>query len=529
MSDVQNLTPPYINFMGSPSYRIQSALTRLEIMAASCFFGEPKYYGDDIETAGGHTYAVSDSREMADKLGEKIIQVPLKSSASHNLTLAIDSALDEDPEGTLQLAVRLRNLDHIRTTPQVILVRASKHPKVTGTSLVSRYAPYIAVRPDEVGVQKMYHDSTYGARRYPAALKRFWASKLESLSPYQVAKYKSTGKLVDVVNVSHPKPTEALTGLVRGSLSDLDTGETWERLISSRGSSLQTWMEAIPHMGHMALLRNIRNFRKHGVPFEAFVPRLLASAEGGRQIPFRYASAYFANKDAGPDLRRALNECMKSSLGLVPTFRGNVLALCDNSGSAHQPLSSMSGASVSTVANLSAILAAFTATGQGTVGVFGDRYRDLTVTVRDDILTTLDTVERMGDSVGQSTENGVWVALHKALEHSQHWDHIFIYSDMQCGHGGLYGTEGVPPSYRAKNGPNRNTIDVPHMINLYRQKVNPKVNVYLVQVAGYSDTIIPECYPRTFLLGGWGDGILRFADRMATIFDGSEKTQGHVV
>jgi hypothetical protein len=38
--------------------------------------------------------------------------------------------------------------------------------------------------------------------------------------------------------------------------------------------------------------------------------------------------------------------------------------------------------------------------------------------------------------------------------------------------------------------------------------------VYLVQVAGYQDTLIPEFYDRTYILGGWGDGLLKFADKM---------------
>lgn len=37
----------------------------------------------------------------------------------------------------------------------------------------------------------------------------------------------------------------------------------------------------------------------------------------------------------------------------------------------------------------------------------------------------------------------------------------------------------------------------------------------MVQVAGYQDTIIPEFYDKTYILGGWGDGLLRFAASMS--------------
>jgi hypothetical protein len=45
--------------------------------------------------------------------------------------------------------------------------------------------------------------------------------------------------------------------------------------------------------------------------------------------------------------------------------------------------------------------------------------------------------------------------------------------------------------------------------------VNPQVKVFLVQIAGYKDTLVPEFYERTYILGGWGEGLLRFAEAMS--------------
>jgi hypothetical protein len=85
---------------------------------------------------------------------------------------------------------------------------------------------------------------------------------------------------------------------------------------------------------------------------------------------------------------------------------------------------------------------------------------------------------------------------------------------MQAGHGGLYGKD--PNEYRDYRWPgNSRYIDVPALIAAYRRKVNPDVRVFLVQVAGYADTIVPEFYDKTFILGGWSDGVLRFAAQMA--------------
>lgn len=90
---------------------------------------------------------------------------------------------------------------------------------------------------------------------------------------------------------------------------------------------------------------------------------------------------------------------------------------------------------------------------------------------------------------------------------------MFIYSDMQAGHGGLYGVD--PSQYREYRWSEGNYIDVAKLVKRYRREVNPLVNVFLVQIAGYQDTIIPEFYERTYCLGGWGDGILRFAAKMS--------------
>ena len=93
---------------------------------------------------------------------------------------------------------------------------------------------------------------------------------------------------------------------------------------------------------------------------------------------------------------------------------------------------------------------------------------------------------------------------------------------MQAGHGGLFGTK--PDEYRdfiwSKGG---HYIDVPKLIAAYRAQVNPKVMVYLVQVAGYADTLVPEHCDRTFILGGWGEGLLRFAAQMSSLYEAANE------
>lgn len=46
-------------------------------------------------------------------------------------------------------------------------------------------------------------------------------------------------------------------------------------------------------------------------------------------------------------------------------------------------------------------------------------------------------------------------------------------------------------------------IDVLKLVQEYRRTVNPKVNVFSVQTAGYENSVVPENEYRTSILTGW--------------------------
>jgi hypothetical protein len=431
---------------------------------------------------------------------------------------AIDAALDHDPEGTLLEAARLRNDEHLRTTPQVILVRAANHAKVRGTGLVRRYAAEIVRRPDEPAVGLAYQLHRFG-KPVPNALKRAWASALVAAKEHGLAKYRMESravKTIDVVNLVHPK-SEAVSKLVKGELTVTD--RTWEAIVSAKGSTTAAWTEALGVMGHMALLRNLRNLLQAEVPVTQFADELVRGAKGGQQLPFRYYSAYRAVQDKAPaPLLDALEQCLETSLGALPRFAGRVASLCDNSGSAQgTTTSSMGSMQVSTIANLSGILAGRCA-DEGWLGVFGDRLDMTPVRKKASVFDALKAADRTAKGIGMSTENGIWLFWNNAIQKKEHWDTVFIFSDMQAGHGGLYGTS--PSSYKHYQWRGGHNIDVAKLIAAYRARVNPNVDVFLVQVAGYQDTLVPEFYDRTYILGGWGEGLLRFAAAMKSLPQG---------
>lgn len=513
----------HLNFMGGKSWTVRDPVVRFRIAAASCFFGEPQYYhlgeGEPAKARARHDSSLdaAEVAHLAATLGELDGSSWRGDGSAVRLEKAIDAALDHDPRATLEAAVALRREDHLRTTPQVALVRAARHAKVRGTTLVGEYAPGILGRADEPAVGLAYQLHRFG-KPIPNALKRAWAKALSGASEYSLAKYRLESretKTVDVMNLVHPK-SEAIGKLAKGELTTSE--RTWESIISAKGSKRAAWEEALEVMGHMALLRNLRNLVGAGVPEERFVERLVGGVKGGKQLPFRYWSAYRALESSGhapARLMGALERCVELSLGEVPAFRGRVMSLADNSGSARGTFtSSLGSVQVATIANLTAVLTA-QRSDEGWVGIFGDRLERFAVRRTSSTFSELARAEKVGESIGPSTENGIWLFFDRAIRAKERWDSIFVYSDMQAGHGGLYGT--TPSDYSDYAWMGSRYIDVARLVSKYRQDVNPAVQVFLVQVAGYQDTIVPDVYDRTYVLGGWGEGLLRYAARMAEL------------
>lgn len=534
----------HANWMGGISYDLKNPLAQLRMAAASCFFGEPMYYHDD-GTARSDAWRHEQSRDRQQLyLESDRQQVHLEQTLGivmpsewHGkppaalLESAIDAALEFDAKGTLEIAVALRHEDQIRTTPQVIMVRAANHPAVRGTSLIREYAPRILTRTDEPAVQLAYQVLNFG-HPIPNSLKKAWKAFLEHQGEHQLAKYRMESrvrKTVDVVNVCHAH-SEPIDKLMKGTLSLSES--TWESLISAKGSSKATWAEALDRFllnpkGHMALLRNLRKLDEFGLVDARVLAALKAGVKDGRQLPFRYWSAYNATKNAGVrgEVLDTIEECLMLALAEAPHFDGKVISLCDNSGSAQEAMTSELGSvAVNHIANLTGILTGMSA-DDGYVGVFGDELEIEAVRKKASVFDQLERMNRMANTIGSGTENGIWLFWEQAIREKQHWDHVFIYSDMQAGHGGLYGCDASEYSNYRWNGHSK-YIDVAKLVADYRKAVNPDVMVYMVQVAGYRDTLLPEVYDKTVILGGWGAAILRYAKALGDLMRGKPCAAG---
>ena len=172
---------------------------------------------------------------------------------------------------------------------------------------------------------------------------------------------------------------------------------------------------------------------------------------------------------------------------------------------------------IAEIGNLSSVIGAM-CSEDGVVFPFGDRLESVRVHQNEGILKQAHQVGAIGRSCGGSTENGIWLFFRDAIMKKQHWDNIFIYSDMQAGHGGLFGIQ--REDYDAIGAcVNGMYIDVNMLVLIYRKLVNPKVNVFCIQTAGYSNVLVPEYGYRTAVMYGWTGRELLFADAMNHIWN----------
>lgn len=534
-----------VNFMEGESYRIRP-LDTLKMITASSIFGEPSYYRD-----GGLGSEVRDARFKGCELlkGHLLFGGAWDGrTTTQIMESAVDEALTADFEGTLRWAAALRQEFSMRLNPQVIMVRAALHPgrkefTQKNPGLFSEIEQQVMSRGDDALSQLayfLYHN--HGKQKMPSLLKRSLAGKLRSLDAYEAAKYKSAEiGLKDAVRITHAHSAVIDEYMKTGAIALPPGKKTWENLRSEGMGWKDIFRQA--SMGHMAMLRNLRGVFSQVEDREfcgEYLQRLKGGVAKGRQFPFRYYSAYQAVEKSDcahrPQILDALEECMDLAMEHLPRFRGKTMCLSDNSGSAWGAIPTEYGTvQVAVIDNLSSVIAA-ASSEEGYVGKFGDRLKTFPISRKGNILRQCREVSREGYSdVGASTEGGIWEFFSKAIERKEHWDQIFIYSDQQAGHGGLYGTNAQQEQYQGQgfscSGDRRGNgsyINVFELILAYRRAVNPKVNVFSIQTAGYNNVCVPEYAYRTCILYGWTGRELAFAGQMIDLWDSMEREQAPV-
>lgn len=528
------------NFMGGDSYKV-NPLDTLKLITASSIFAEPSYYRD-----GGLGVRVVDEKYNVHPLLRDFSMLNDESGKTTTEIMedAIDAALDYDFDGVLEWAKELRLHYNMHLNPQVIMVRAAVHPKRkeytdSHKGKFGEVEQIVMRRADEPMSQIAYYIYLNGGVKanMPSVLKRALAKRLSASSAYEVNKYKQHEiGMIDAVRITHAH-SQVLDELMQtGKVIVSDDKKTWEAMRSA-GTDWKTIFHSV-NMGHMALLRNLRGVftEVNDAAFcDEYLAALVAGVEKGKQFPFRYYSAYMAVENSSCNhkgkILDALDACIDISLANMPKLKGKTMCLSDNSGSAWGTIPTEYGSvTVAEIDNLSSVITS-ACSDEGYVGKFGDKLKVFDTRKKVGILEQAKAISRdHGTDVGMSTEGGIWEFFNNAIRNKEHWDNIFIYSDQQAGTGGLYGTQEQCLAYSkrgfaAGNGCFGSYINVFKLVQEYRKKVNPKVNVFSIQTAGYSNVVIPKYAYRTNLMYGWTGRESVFADAVIKEWDAIEAKQ----
>ena len=468
------------------------------------FNKQVKGQGKIINYGGATVYKTDPKTELISRVlctlvGEDKFYVSGEKSDNELVDLLKEIA-NREPEFCLKLAAYARNEFYLRSVPQLILVELANHKKVKGSGLIPKYAPYIIQRADEITEIIAYQLNKFG-KPIPNSLKKAVADAFNRFDAYQFAKYNRNGqvKLRDAMFLCHPKPKDEAQAEIFKKLADdvLEPPETWEVVISTKGSTKKNWESIIPRMGYMAKLRNLRNFLKKDVNLEPVIQYLIdpEKVKNSKQLPFRFLAAYREVQKI-PTLKtqlvlEAISKAMEISLVNLPKLEGYTCVAVDNSGSMDNFLSNKGSIKYADIA--ATMGACLNKVSNALIVVFSENAYFLTLNRNNDILANVGTILSSCEPASTNAYKVPQLLLRKNIK----VDRLILLSDMQC-----WDSDAVDwDDYE----------DFASNFREYRNKIAPNCYLYSVDLAGYGKGVqVPQGERNTVLLAGWSDRIFDF-------------------
>jgi hypothetical protein len=341
---------------------------------------------------------------------------------------------------------------------------------VHGEQWTKRFFEKIVYRPDDILEILSLYDITKNP--IPNCVKRGFGKVLSGLNEYKLAKYRASGKglkLVDVVNLIHPKHTEALGKLIRG---ELKADDTWEKELTQAGQRAKSdeerdqlkkevWVKLISErkLGYFALLRNLRNIIEQSPEIVPDALSMLVEPgliKSSLVLPFRHQTAIEALANLPGkmvrEVRVAINRAVDIAVDNVPKFDGETLVALDVSGS-------MEGRPAEIGGLFAAVLAK---SNNADIILFSDNAAYVSINPADSTLTIAQSIR---NAAGGTNFNAVFGRANRK------YDRIIFLSDMQGWIGG--------------GAPTRAFAD-------YKAKYLADPKIYSFDLAGYGSLQFPE-------------------------------------
>jgi hypothetical protein len=363
--------------------------------------------------------------------------------------------------------------------------------EVKGEAWMKNFFNKVVHRPDDIMEILTYYMHAYG-KPIPNSMKKGLAMSFSKFNEYQLAKYRGEQgelKLLDAVNLLHPKPTKdnkkALEKLMSGKLKGKDT---WEVKLTKAGQEAETeeekaelkgkaWKDLIKEkkIGYFALLRNLRNILEQAPEVKKEALDLLTDKEligKSLVLPFRFSTAVKQISDTATV--KAINKAADISLSNVPKFKGKTVIMQDVS-------SSMEGRTMEIAALFAAVL--FKANEADVIQFESQAEYKKGLNPDDSVLSLAEKLEL---STGGTNLNDAYRILNKP------YDRIIILSDMQNW------VEGETPDEEFRD---------------YKKKFKADPYIYSFDLAGYGTLQFPE--RKVYALAGFSEkvfDVMRFLE-----------------
>jgi 60 kDa SS-A/Ro ribonucleoprotein len=508
----------------------------------------PKRVPTAVNEMGEKAYELNAKEELVSTCLTTFLQKSYYESENEIVERIKKAASEVETDFVAKTALYLRRDANMRSVTH--LLSGELAPRLSGKEYGTRFYSKVAQRPDDMSEILAYYFSK-GNRKIANAIKRGFKVKLESMDAYQIDKYKMAKKeisLVDLVNLMHPKGTqanaEAYKRLVNGQdLGDLYDSKILEKEMSKAGKiavetgvdvaetkreAITSVVENVKGMPMMNLVRNLRNIMELAPEkVDDAVAQLTTRDKvlNSKLLPFRFATAYAEIEAVGikkydatqikfesdvlPDMTEVKNKILKGlekaleySVENIPALVGNTAVLIDHSGSVRGDgggSSKVSAFSKTTTAMIGNLFGSMLAYSQRNVyvGLFGDRLISVPMDRTKGLLEFNSESFKKGNACGGGTENGLYIFLNDAIKNKTKVDNLVIFSDMVIGNGGRGGWDGSSRAglgtfqelfkkFKAVN-PQCNTICVDIKQTSGKSVVDKSLNV--VQIAGWSDKI----------------------------------------
>ena len=480
--NVKQTTPRTTNYEGGEAFDLKPEAKLLH-MAGTCLFNEPKFYGE-----------LGDVEKEIFNLVEKVSKT--------------------NPQYVLQLASYLRNEQYLRSISNALLVKSANTPEFKGSNLVSKYAPNIIKRADEI-TEILAMQIELFKKPIPNSLKRSIAASFSQYDEYQFAKYNRKSKVTfkDAIMLTHPKmPSEIIKKILS---DDLKVPYTWETELSKGGDKKQTWQQLINSgkLPYMALIRNLRNILQADVSRE-YINKVISmitdekAVKNSKMFPFRFYQAYKELEEVPhlrcADILGALEKAMEIAFSNVPYLKGSTFIACDVSGSMQSKLSKNGSIEIREVGLLLGS-AAHSFTDESMLGCFGDKFKVYPIQKDSGIISNTKRLYDRSEELGCST-NG-YLSIKYLNDNNIKVDRMLIFTDCQLydSDGGIFGWSFIRGSQEDHT---ERTIRKEY--NKYKSNINPKCKLYLFDLNSYGIVNFPESDRSVVNISGWSDKIFNF-------------------